>query len=64
MAIEKGKVSIDLEAAAADIVGFEYMPNSRAEKDAVEAAKSSAKPAKKSKAKSAKKPAPKKKGKK
>lgn len=39
LAVEKGKVSIDLEAAAADIVGFEYAPKSKAETEAVEAAK-------------------------
>lgn len=39
LAIEKGKLSIDLEAAAADIVGFERAPKSKAEKDAVEAAR-------------------------
>lgn len=39
MAIEKGKVSIDLEAPAVDLVGFEHMPKTQVERDAVEAAK-------------------------
>lgn len=39
MAMEKGRVSIDLETAAADVVGFEHAPKTKAETDAIEAAK-------------------------
>lgn len=39
MAIEKGKVEIDLDVPAVDIVGFEHPAKTQSEKDAVEAAK-------------------------
>lgn len=45
MAIEKGTVSIELEAPGSDIVGFEHPPKTAAEKKAVEAAKAQLKDA-------------------